>query len=389
MGTFSFSPTAEAGGTFISFHLGFWDQAELSPGKYILVFQQDTPDRYFTQVVNLVDGVTSPTFGAQQTVVSSPSAPQQLFVLSLSASKAVIIYHNAADGKLTMRVLNIDGSDAITVGTSAGFTLTNQPLRRFAQTSTRVKHFDAVAIDASNFYLWHNSSASSGTTWKLSKFNVSGDTITQSGTTVNSKTLMGGSWNHETTFTANYTWKISKALTAGEFIIQSSRSVGIIDGSFTKISDLSDSTLAVDGIAFEIATDEYVNIQPDQSMHYNKSGVWGPPIDFSGPDAGDVKDAFRLTDTHFGFIQVDGNTAEYIQFVRKLNDDIWEHQTNSVSELGFDIFTTVTTNADWWNGFLHSGETGEMVYTIDASNFAIFHAPNATTLEFTVINQAV
>ena len=36
MGTFSFSATAEAGGSLNQYSLGKWDQAELSAGKYIV-----------------------------------------------------------------------------------------------------------------------------------------------------------------------------------------------------------------------------------------------------------------------------------------------------------------------------------------------------------------
>lgn len=595
MGTFTFSTTAEAAGT-LTHTLGKWDQAELTPGKYVAVYQQVSPIRYFARVANVVDDVTSPTFGAQQTVESAPSASQDLFVVALSSSKVVVMYHNAVDSKLTMRVLNIDGSDAITVGTAAAFTLTFQPLKRF---NNGKKHLDAVSIDASNFYLWNTGdSGTDGSTWLLSKFNVSGDTITLSGSTLDSRTLMGGSWNFEQDFSANQTWKISKtiisgagenildtattwnpadsavslsggnliatntvsgntrfgvrsifsassgkyywetvqnaqyttigiaqiswsigsanseslgpqityynfsggiftvgggaalggswvnttytnsdvisvavdldngkiwfgkngawltgdpaagtdpaatftpatwfagailqylganavsttnfgatafthpelvptgyvaglgstlAVSANDFIIQSSKSIGVIDDEFNKIIDLSSIDLASSsGIALELSNSEYIYMEDNQKLQFNTGGVWGADFDFSATNFARVRDTIRIDDTHFGVIQTNNSSDEYLQFVRKLNNVLWQHQTNSIlstpfPEQGFDIFETASNHNGWWQNNTRTAEIGEMIYAIDTENFVVFHSPTGgNTFEMTVVNQ--
>ena len=381
MGTFSFSATAEAGGSLNQYSLGKWDQAELSAGKYIVVYQQSVTLRYFARVVNLFDAVGPPTFGVQQTVLSSAAAIRDLFVFALSDTKAVVMYYDGTN--LAMHVLNID-SDLITVGTVQTFTDANlgnqRPTARFV---SGVKRLDAVGIDATTFYVWHTNTFSSATTWQLSRFSVSGDTITLSNSS-NSDTVMT-TWNHSIGLTANYTWKISKALTASEFIIQSGRSIGVIGTTSNEITDLSDSGNDTAGVTLEIATDEYVHIRQNHFLRYYKSGVWGRPLDFSVTNSSNVKDAFRMSDTHFGVIQSDG-TNPFIQFVRKINDEIWQHQGTSGDDRGFDIFTTVITVSNWWEGSSRTtGELGEMVYTIDANTFAVFHSPTSTNLEMTVI----
>ncbi len=588
LGTFSFVGTAEAGGSLDEYELGRWDQAELTPGKYIVVYQQSTTLRYFAQVVNAVDDLTPLDLGGQATIESSPSAAQDLSVVALSATKAVVMYHNAVDGKLTMRVLNVDGSDGITVGTAATFTLTNQPTFRFDPSGR--KFMDSVDIDDSNFYVWHTNQFNGGNTWQLSKFNVSGDTITQSGSTTDSRTVMGGSWNLEENLIGDNTWRISRTLTVGidslgtsatwnpsdkhpnitlsggnltitnpssgntrygirstnsvtsgkfyweclmtsqyasygivgpawnvgsstietsgpqvtyygaagaliinggggvldshvstafvggdrisiifdndngkiwfakngtlisgdpaagtnpsatftpgtwyagtmlqhlggnsvtttnfgataftypelvptgffagfgpivpgssEYIIQSGKSVGVIDDSFTKVSDLSDSSLDEKGVTFELSTGVYVNMGTDQKFQLNTSGTWGGDFDFSIDNASEVKDVIRVTDNVFAAIQtVTAPETKHLQFIKRLNDELWRHQTNSISTRGLEIFSTATDFDVWWEGDLRLGEIGEMIYAIDGENFALFHAPQANNLEITVARE--
>ena len=385
MADFSFSPIPLYGGFFSIMNVNSFAQAELSPGKYIFGFQQTQPKHLFAQVVNVplvFDATPTLTTGVMRHVEEvEPTTPSTLNLVALSSSKAVLYYRDTTvDTTLHVHVLSIDGSDNITIESTTELTLSSSILSlNFSGT----KRIETVKIDSTNFYIWSLPSSTAGTA-RLIKINVSVGNVVTLTSDVTADSVMA--WNFTEVNASSSQFDIKPGLNAGEFIIIAGKSVGVINGSSTKITDLSDNSLNRHGYTLQLTSTEFVHLRTNHFLQHFQSGVWGAVIDYSAINSGggDIGTAFRLDATHLMFYHsTSGNSLnQWLQMVRNLGNGFWEHQDNSPNNLGWTPFPT---NSGYLNSSTVTSTIPDSFYFLTSTLLLSIIATTTSIIKLTMI----
>lgn len=117
MATYTISPVPVSGGTMsITDSRAHW--THLGGDKYLIVYQQTSPNHIFAQVVNYNGVSTAPTLGPARLIRQSvTTTPATIRVYGAGSGKAVVFYHTTGTGIVETQFISIDGSDNITEGT--------------------------------------------------------------------------------------------------------------------------------------------------------------------------------------------------------------------------------------------------------------------------------
>lgn len=120
MATYTISPIPLGGGTItITNDRAAWTQ--LDTDRYLVVYQQTTPNHVFAQVVTYNGATTAPTLGTARLVRQNLAAlVPQVRVIGLGASKAVIFY-TTSTGVVESQFVSIDAANNVTESAAATF----------------------------------------------------------------------------------------------------------------------------------------------------------------------------------------------------------------------------------------------------------------------------